>query len=384
MCGVLPKRNVSSFIAFVLLFAARLYALDGPVLYNLSADWSSGKNPNGPWSYRQGVTALPFVPSWQGSGTWSSFCGQSAWAPTDVPSANASPPSNQFIPAWFQATSCAANYFGTDPANSKPNVMPGDVIVRTNDNDYGNTSAGGANLVFTMPSTGRSAVYTIRGSLWNARLPATQTQQWELSVERTSESKIMVPSADGLFAAGVLTGGVSRSRAETFDVNVPLQSGDQIILTVAYADVARGDFVGVQITIELAPPLIALANLSNNVYLGNSGFGDYKFVGNNCTLPPNTCMNVGFAAAAYANQSTSQLVVAIRGTVVDLTTPDSQLEFLSTFSADTSFCGSTPSLSLKQACDEPNPVTSWLPSLPLFDALCQQKEFHELLQYQKF
>jgi tetratricopeptide (TPR) repeat protein len=36
-------------------------------------------------------------------------------------------------------------------------------------------------------------------------------------------------------------------------------------------------------------------------------------------------------------------------------------------------------LSLKQACDEPNPVTSWLPSLPLFDALCQQKEFHELL-----
>jgi tetratricopeptide (TPR) repeat protein len=36
-------------------------------------------------------------------------------------------------------------------------------------------------------------------------------------------------------------------------------------------------------------------------------------------------------------------------------------------------------LSLKLACDEPCPVICWLPSLPLFDALSQERKFRELL-----
>jgi hypothetical protein len=97
-------------------------------------------------------------------------------------------------------------------------------------------------------------------------------------------------------------------------------------------------------------PITAMANLSSNVYTGNAGYGPYVFIGNNCTVPPNTCENVGLAAGAYATADRSQIVVAIRGTVSNGATADERMERLSSIHADASFISSdgTPTSAFAQ------------------------------------
>lgn len=103
------------------------------------------------------------------------------------------------------------------------------------------------------------------------------------------------------------------------------------------------------------PSLLVLANLSRNIYSGNAGYGDFTFIGNNCTVPPNTCMNVGLAAAAYATPDATQIVIAIRGTVFSIsgnnaflgtTASDNRLQTLSNLNADVSFGGPNPHATL--------------------------------------
>jgi hypothetical protein len=53
----------------LLVVIAFLFGLVGSsqgqaVTYDLTADWSNTSNPNGVWSYREGVNALPLQPSW--------------------------------------------------------------------------------------------------------------------------------------------------------------------------------------------------------------------------------------------------------------------------------------------------------------------------------
>src|SRR5580704_12506912 len=70
----------------------------GAATYNVTADWSNSANPNGPWSYNQGSTPLPFQSN-LGAGTcFNTAPGVTAgWAP----GINFSQPC---IPAFFKAT----------------------------------------------------------------------------------------------------------------------------------------------------------------------------------------------------------------------------------------------------------------------------------------
>ena len=101
---------------------------------------------------------------------------------------------------------------------------------------------------------------------------------------------------------------------------------------------------------EPPPTLLELANLSNNVYEGNKGHDRFKWVGNNCTVPPNTCTDFGLAAGAYATNDGSQIVIAIRGTVFTPRSRDEQIEMLSNIASDVSaFSSLNTSLNLRTA-----------------------------------
>jgi len=79
--------------------------------YDLVSDWSNSENPNGPWSYREGTTILPFDPSWTAGVSFPVV--QPAYQPSNV--------AGNFLPAWFKATSSGADW------------QTGDVVVDTND-----------------------------------------------------------------------------------------------------------------------------------------------------------------------------------------------------------------------------------------------------------
>jgi uncharacterized repeat protein (TIGR03803 family) len=81
-------------------------------------------------------------------------------------------------------------------------------------------------------------------------------------------------------------------------------------------------------------PLLMLANLSNNVYGGTSGYGGYSYV-------LGTARNPAFNAQAYSNSDGSQIVIAFQGTVASLENSYTSLQTFKTIAADMSFGGST-------------------------------------------
>jgi hypothetical protein len=205
--------------------------------FDLSGDWSNSSNPNVPWTYEQGSTALPAVSDWTAAGTGLSGCDQPAWAPSNI--------AGSFLPAMMQIeSSCSENFFGTDPNDSLANVMSGDIVVHTVDNSNGNLSNGVANFVLTLPS-GDAGQYAITGSVWDAKLDQpTRTQAWEILVNGVEE------------ASGSLDGSVSRSDAETFDVLTNLNPGDTVELEL-YETNGSGYYVGTHLNVNQVGPLVA-------------------------------------------------------------------------------------------------------------------------------
>jgi hypothetical protein len=198
----------------------------GPA-FSLSGDWSNTKNPNEPWSYNQGTTSLPLVESWTGGGYLN--CSQPAWAPSNS--------AGDFLPALMKPNSCTAKYLGTDPHNGLPNVMPGDIVVHTVDGYNGDPAKGVANFLFTVP-TGGDGTYQIGGFVWDADLyyGTSRPQGWELLVDGVNK------------ASGSLTGSVSRSQAQTFNVNVNLAVGETVDLEL-FKNGEAGYFVGTNMSI---------------------------------------------------------------------------------------------------------------------------------------
>ncbi|PYT61527.1 MAG: hypothetical protein DMG35_09105 [Acidobacteria bacterium] len=150
--------------------------------------------------------------------------------------------------------SCTANSnaLGTDPINGLANVMPGDIVTHTVDPFNGNPANGVANFLFTLP-TGDDGRYEIRGSVWDAGLlfGTTRPQDWKLLVNGVQ------------MASGVLSGVVSRSQAETFDVFANLAGGDTVSLQLFEdPNAAAGFFVGTNMNITevsaVAPPQTVL------------------------------------------------------------------------------------------------------------------------------
>jgi hypothetical protein len=205
------------------------------IVADLSGDWSSvnnpnAANPNGTWEYREGNGDLPLVSPWDGGGTALAGDNQPAWAPSD----NA----GNFLPAEFQANAAAANAFGADPNNAgNNNVLPGDVIMHTNDGSNGNLGLGLGNYLFTSNYTG---AIEIKGMVWDAGLNGSRPQEWNLLLDNVS------------IASGALNGAVSRSQAQTFDLFEPLAGGDTLDLALSETS-TFGNFTGAEVTILAVP-----------------------------------------------------------------------------------------------------------------------------------
>jgi hypothetical protein len=130
-----------------------------------------------------------------------------------------------------------------DPNNpGQPDAVVGDVIVHTVDGFNGNPSLGPANVLFTLPSSGVTGSYTVSGSLWDANLNgccSSRAQDWSLLLNGK------------LLASGHLSGTVSRSEAQTFNVVENLNVGDQVQLQVVHDPTTNaGYIVGINLTIR--------------------------------------------------------------------------------------------------------------------------------------
>jgi hypothetical protein len=163
----------------------------------------------------------------------------------------------------MNANSCSANnfLFGTDPNNGLANVMPRDIVTHTVDGSNGNPASGVANFLFTLPG-GDDGSYEIRSSVWDASFlfGTARPQDWVL----------LVNSAQ--VASGFLSGIVSRSQAETFDVFANLAVGDMVDLEL-FEDPSSpfGFFVGANMHItEVSSPPTPTCPLSQG-YWKNHG-----------------------------------------------------------------------------------------------------------------
>lgn len=220
--------------------------------FSLSGNWSNTINPNGPWSYNQGTTPLPLVSVWNGAGSGLPGCNQPAWAPSN----NA----GDFLPALMMPNSCTAGDLGTDPHNGKPNVMPGDIVTHTVDSTNGNPSLGVATFHFTVP-TGDPGTYQISGFVWDADLQygTARPQGWKLLVNGVQK------------ATGSLSGAVSRSQAQKFNIVANLAGGNTVDLQV-FETGGSGFFVGVNMTLT---PICVLTDVLT--YNATSGTLTMKF-----------------------------------------------------------------------------------------------------------
>ncbi|MGH7895560.1 MAG: hypothetical protein ACREQL_12890 [Candidatus Binatia bacterium] len=64
-------------VGIALAFACRCATLAAS--YDVTADWSDAANPNGVWTYREGVNSLGHIASWE-DGTGHFTMAQPGWA----------------------------------------------------------------------------------------------------------------------------------------------------------------------------------------------------------------------------------------------------------------------------------------------------------------
>jgi hypothetical protein len=183
-------------------------------VYDLSADWSTTNNPNGPWSYNQGLAPLPvFTSNWHGTGL-------NAWGRTD----------NQ-PPAWGLLTIPMGN------------GGPGDVVVHST-----NFEGVPTNVTWTSSASG---IIDISGQAWDVGHDGTRDDQWSLllnSVVLASRSSIDGVAKDSLQAdfANNLVIGQSLSA-------LAVQPGDVVTFQIQVNHADFGHFSGVELAIELVP-----------------------------------------------------------------------------------------------------------------------------------
>ena len=129
------------------IFLAAAISGYASTVYDLNTDWSDAANPNGPWTYRQGTTALPSQANWL-PGQFSGV--QPAWA--------VAASGLNHVSAWLKSS--ATPLFNVADLD----FQIGDVLVHTQDGS--GPGLGPANVIWTSPITG---VADITGSVWLAR-----------------------------------------------------------------------------------------------------------------------------------------------------------------------------------------------------------------------
>jgi uncharacterized repeat protein (TIGR01451 family) len=193
------------------------------VTYDLAADWSNTSNPNGVWSYNEGLNPLPLTPFWYGQNQpgWAYCCNY--------------PGGFGHVPVWLKLQST----WGVD-------LQTGDVAVHSSDSGRGE-NFGPANVTWTSPAAG---VITISGSAWISR-STDRSNRWTLYLNGASLS------------SGQMLAGGPYNRSNQFDfsagsggaaaiTNIPVSAGDVVKLEIVKLS-TYGDFVGVNLRIIFEP-----------------------------------------------------------------------------------------------------------------------------------
>ena len=215
-------------------------------VYDLNTDWSDSANPNGPWSYNEGINPLPHVDSWQGlAGDFTSA--QPAWARGAVGNTN--------LPCWFKSSATVGIVH---------DWQTGDVLAHTTDN-FNGVGSGPANVTWTSPDNG---VVNISGAVWMGR-DIGRGNHWTL-----------LHNANVLTQGDIFSGD-TYSRSNPF--NFTNGSGGTAVLTnrsVATGDIIKlqldktstpGDYAGVNFTIQFTaqfqPRITAVDKVTNDLRL---------------------------------------------------------------------------------------------------------------------
>jgi hypothetical protein len=224
-------------LAAPLLAATLLFAAAAPTraatTYDLKANWSDTANPNGPWSFNQGATALPADADWTPISTTipeynpkKRHIAQPAWAPGNT--------TGMFLPGFFKSKI-------TIKASKPPfDWKKGDIVFHTTD-QFNGQGSGPANIVWTSPSGGRA---TISGVLWNAR-DINRNQDWRLLVNGAAMASGSLPG----------DGTITRANPTKFKLKpVAIAAGASVeLLVVENSSSNAGDLVGAEIKIKLGP-----------------------------------------------------------------------------------------------------------------------------------
>lgn len=221
-------RRLNFSVGTIALSLIALPVVANATVYDLNADWSNSNNPNGAWSYREGVNLLPAVASWQSTlGGWGTA--QPGWAYSEN--------GNNRLPFIFKSN--GSETFGHD-------WSAGDVLMHSTDGANG-VGSGPGNVAWTSQFDG---VATITGSAWLGR-----------DIGRAVDWKLFKNAS--LLTSGHLADGDPYSKANPFDfaagsggagvlANIAVNTGDQLILQLETVS-SSGEFVGMNYTINATP-----------------------------------------------------------------------------------------------------------------------------------
>jgi len=211
-------RKYLIYFVLMVILTLTLPCLAAATLYDLKNDWSDSANPNGPWSYNQGVTALPSI-----SNFYPPQPNQPAFAWVQWPGTG-------HTPIWLKASQ--DNSMGLD-------VKLGDVVVHGTDPN--NTlGSGAANAVWTSSLAGS---VTVTGNVWYAS-SENRSMDWYLYFNTE------------LLASGMVSYGDAYDRDNPFDFGTftrSLAAGDVIKFEASAHSGSLPHFVGVNLTIDATP-----------------------------------------------------------------------------------------------------------------------------------
>jgi hypothetical protein len=216
------NRNNRILLVFLIIAVLILPGLATATVYDLKTDWSNTSNPNGSWSYNQGVTPLPLITDFfppEGQPAWSWV----VW------------PNHGHTPIWLKAVK--DDIMGVD-------LHTGDVAVHGT--DPANTlGTGEANVTWTSNLVGTA---TISGNVWFAG-GLGRSMDWYLYHNAT------------LLTHGTVYDGDPYDRDHPFDFgtfNCSLAVDDVILFQTSASPGSLPHFVGVNLTIDAVPAPPAL------------------------------------------------------------------------------------------------------------------------------
>ena len=204
-----------------------LATLANATVWDLNADWSSNNNPNGAWSYREGVNLLPTKTLGVADG-WS--VSQPAWGRSGA---------NNFIPVALKSN--GSETFAHD-------WIAGDVVMHSTDpaNGIGN---GPGSVAWTSSVSGLAS---ITGVVWIGR-EISRSIDWSLWDNGTKLTGGTVFSGDPYSRSNpfLLSAG-SGGAASITNINVGV--GDQLRLQLDTRPGSFGDFVGMNFNVTTSVP----------------------------------------------------------------------------------------------------------------------------------